>query len=427
MNDRYQSNNYKYYVLLFLTLVYTINFIDRQILVILQEPIKAELGLSDTQLGLMTGLAFAMFYVICGIPIARLAESYSRRNIVAGSLALWSGMTVLCGMATNFWQLLAARIGVGVGEAGGSPPSHSMISDIFPAEQRGTAMSIYSTGINIGVLAGFLLGGWINEYFGWRMAFLVVGLPGILIAILLRFTIKEPARTSVNDDAPSIKSAAKILLAKKTFVFIAVASGLQSFMGYATANWMPSLIVRTHGLNTGEVGTWMALVMGLAGLLGAVTGGWLADKLGKQDLRWYIWVPALSSVLLAPIQLYVYWAANPYVAMGLYALPTFVFSMYLGPVIATCHSLVNSRMRALASAFLFFILNLIGLGFGPLLVGVGSDLLASSYGVDSLRWSLTGFNIVVPVLALLCYLKAANHYLSDLGQADFNKTSEATA
>jgi len=414
MDKDYQSKRYRYYLLLSLTLIYAISFLDRQILVILQEPIKAELGLSDTQLGLMTGLAFAMFYVICGIPIARLAESYSRRNIIAISLTVWSGMTAICGMATNFWQLFAARIGVGVGEAGCSPPAHSMISDIFRPQERGTAMSIYSTGIYIGTLFGFLVGGWLNEALGWRMAFLIVGLPGILIAVILRLTIAEPKRTVDLTESVSVYSVAKFLFAKKSFVYISLGAALQAFLGYATTNWLPSIMVRNHGLSTGEIGAWMAITAGLTGLVGSVLGGVMADKLGARDKRWYIWVPAVSCCVLSPIQVYCYWAESPYLALALYAMPSMAFAMFLGPVIAASHSLVNSRMRALTSAFLFFVINFIGLGFGPLLVGVGSDILASSQGANSLRWSLTGFTVVVPAITLMCYVMAAKYFMADL-------------
>jgi len=410
MDDLYQSKRYKYYVLLFLTAVYAINFIDRQILVILQEPIKAELGLSDTQLGLMTGLAFALFYVTFGIPIARLADSYSRRNIIATSLAVWSGMTALCGMATNFWQLLAARIGVGVGEAGGSPPAHSMISDIFPGQQRGTALSIYSTGIYIGILCGFFLGGWINDAFGWRMAFLVVGLPGILIAILMRFSIREPKRESGVDEAPSTKTTIRYLMHNKAFVYITAAASLQTFMGYAILNWFPSLLMRTHDLSVGETGLWMAMVVGIPGLCGSILGGLMADIFGKGDTRWYVWVPAISCVIGMPLQLYSYWAETPYLALIIYAVPSLMFAMYLGPIIAACHNLVSPRMRALTSAVLFFVINLIGLGLGPLFVGITSDLLAPAFGAQSLRWSLTGFTMVVPIIAVMLYIIAAQHY-----------------
>lgn len=234
---------YRGYTLFILTAVYVFNFIDRQILVILQESIKQELGLSDTQLGLMSGFTFAIFYVSFGIPIARLADKGNRRNIIAVSLTIWSAMTTLSGMAQNFIQLLLARIGVGIGEAGGSPPAHSIISDLYPPKKRATALAIYSTGISIGILLGFLIGGWVNQYLGWRMTFLVVGVPGILLALILRFTLKEPPRglsekgTDAVSQQHSMKDVFRLLREKKSFRYIAVGAGFAAYVGYTVTSW----------------------------------------------------------------------------------------------------------------------------------------------------------------------------------------------
>lgn len=226
IENQHEKSSYKWYVLTILTIVYVFNFIDRQILVILQEPIKAELGLTDTQLGLLTGLAFAALYVILGIPIARFADISNRKNIIAVSMVVWSGMTAISGMATNFVQLMLARIGVGIGEAGCSPPAHSIISDYFPPKKRATALSIYSTGIYIGIIIGYIVGGMIAKAYGWRMAFYAIGLPGILFAVFVYFAIKEPVKgrldpQNVIDENPSLIEVIQTLLAKKTFVFVA--------------------------------------------------------------------------------------------------------------------------------------------------------------------------------------------------------------
>ncbi len=420
----YRRPGYRSYVLILLTVVYAFNFIDRQILVILQEPIKADLGLSDSQLGLMTGFAFAVFYVVCGIPIARWAERSSRSNIIAIALALWSGMTALSGSVQSFGQMLLARIGVGVGESGGSPPSHSIISDIYPPEKRASALSIYSTGVNLGILAGFLLGGWIGEYFGWRIAFVVVGLPGILLAILVKFTLKEPKRglsesadtnkAKSNDEAPSIRDAAKFLFSRRSFVHLAIATGLQAFSGYGVGNWLPSFFIRLHDMSVGEVGTWMALIGGGVGFCGALLGGFICDRLSQRDRRWLLWVPAIAGLLSMPMTLMVFWTENATVAMLLYVLPTLLYYMYLGPCIAAAHSLVGLRMRALTSAILFLVLNLIGLGLGPLAIGVTSDLLSASMGADSLRYALTIFSAIIPVWAFFHYMKAASYLRADI-------------
>ena len=240
-NNPYASTKAAYYALGILTIVYSINFIDRQLLSILQESIKADLMLSDAQLGLLTGFAFAVFYTFAGLPIASLADRSNRRNIVAVSLTIWSGMTAISGLAQNYWQLLAARVGVGIGEAGGSPPSHSMISDIFPPEKRASAIGFYSTGISIGILFGFLFGGWLNEFFGWRVAFFVVGIPGVLLAFVLYLTVPEPIRGLAENkastgDNPSMMTVFKVLLSRRSFLFMALGAAMNAFAGYSTAN-----------------------------------------------------------------------------------------------------------------------------------------------------------------------------------------------
>lgn len=273
------TDKYRNYTLFILTTVYVFNFVDRQILVILQESIKQELNLSDTQLGLMSGFTFAIFYVSFGIPIARLADKGNRRNIIAVSLTIWSAMTALSGAAQNFIQLLLARIGVGIGEAGGSPPAHSIISDLFPAKKRATALAIYSTGISIGILIGFLLGGWIDQYFGWRTAFLVVGIPGILFALILRFTIKEPPRglsekgNAIVDQHHSMKDVFRLLREKRSFRYIALGAGLAAYVSYTATSWLPPFMARVHGMGSGEIGTWLSLIFGIGSGLGYFMGG----------------------------------------------------------------------------------------------------------------------------------------------------------
>ena len=403
------SRGYRYYTLAILTSVYIFNFIDRQILVILQEDIKAELLLSDTQLGLLSGLSFAIFYVTFGIPIARWADRGVRRNIVALAIGTWSLMTALCGLVTNYSQLLAARIGVGVGEAGGSPPAHSMISDLFPPHERATALSIYSMGINFGILFGFVIGGWVNDFFGWRNVFFVIGAPGILMALVVRFSIREPRRGEAEKiakvaDAPPVIDVLKLLWSRRSFRHMALASGLHAFVGYGVGQWIASFFIRTYELSsTGEIATWLGIISGTAGAAGTFCGGYFADKLGKRDARWYIWVPGLATILAVPFSLTVYLINNYYVALSIYLIPVFLGAMFLGPTLAMTHGIVSLRMRALASAILFFVLNLIGLGLGPLITGMISDLLEPSYGDQALRYAL--------VIVVLLYVWCAFHYL----------------
>jgi predicted MFS family arabinose efflux permease len=401
VENPYAKSRARYYALGVLTVVYSFNFIDRQLLAILQEPIKAELGLSDGQLGLLTGFAFAVFYVTAGIPIARWADHANRRNIVALSLAVWSGMTAISGLVQNYWQLLAARIGVGVGEAGGSPPSHSMISDIFPAHQRASALGFYSMGVNIGILFGFLLGGWLNEFFGWRVAFLVVGAPGILLAVVVRWTMAEPIRGLVDNrtasaDSNSFSDVLAVLWGCRSFRHIALGAALNAFVSYSISNWTASFMIRTHGMSTGELGTWLALIMGFGGAVGVLCGGLVADRLAPRDKRWYVWLPALAGLIALPFIGFVYVAEGPYTALLLMVVPAVMSNVYLGNAIATTHGLVGLRMRAMSSAILFLILNIIGLGAGPWTVGMVSDYLAPAFGDESLRMAML---YVLPVMA----------------------------
>ncbi len=421
-NQPTYSNTYKGYVLLILTGVYTFNFIDRQILVILQESIKSELGLSDTQLGLMTGLTFALFYVTLGIPIARFADRSNRRNIVALSLAVWSAMTALSGLAANFTQLLLARIGVGVGEAGGSPPSHSMISDYFPPEKRATALSVYSLGIYIGILAGYSLGGWLDQEYGWRIALMALGIPGIIYAILLLVTVKEPTKgmsdpialkTGLAQEESTFGEVVQLLLSKKTFVLLALACGFRTFGNYGVGNFFAPFLARVHGMDMMSIGAGLGLATGLGGMIGTFAGGFLADKFGKIDVRWYLWIAVVAEILnIIPTYVAIFSDNTIYVLYN-YFLTALFTAVYLGPCIAVTHNLVNAKMRALSSAILFLVLNLIGLGLGPLGIGWISDYLAPTYGDESLRYAFC-FSFVTGAIALVLFWLAAKSYPEDL-------------
>jgi len=419
VENPYKSDKVRNYALGLLTVGYCFNFIDRQLLSILQEAIKVDLGLSDGQLGLLTGFAFAMFYVSAGIPIARWADKGNRRNIVSYAIGIWSLMTAISGLAMNYFQLFLARIGVGIGEAGGSPPSHSIISDIFPPEKRATAISIYSTGVNVGILFGFLFGGWLNEFFGWRIAFAVVGLPGILIALVIRYTIKEPIRgisegRMVNTAVAPLGDVLSLLWSRRSFRHMAFAAGLNAFAAYGTVNWQASFFIRTHEMSTGELGTWLALSSGLLGAVGILFGGIIADRLAPRDKRWYMWVPAIVGFIGVPFFVVVFLTDSKYTALILSCIPGTLINVYLGNSIATAHALVGARMRAMASAILFFILNLIGLGMGPSAVGFLSDYLAPSLGGESLRYAMV-YLIPAALFWSSChFLLAARHLRADL-------------
>lgn len=381
------------YALGVLVVVYTFNFIDRQILSILLEPIKAELQLSDNQLGLLAGFAFALFYATLGIPIARYADRSNRRSLIALALAIWSGMTALSGLAQNFWHLLLARIGVGVGEAGCSPPAHSMLADYFPAHQRSTALGIYSLGIPAGIMFGFIAGGWMNEFFGWRTAFFVVGVPGLLLALLVRFTVREPPRglsegRRIVGEQPSMLETFGYLWQKRTFRHLAFGGALTAFVGYGVVTWIPAFLIRYHGMSTGEAGTWLGLILGIPGGIGIAAGGWLADRFGARDTRWYMWIVTVTLLVAMPFGIGVYLAPSPYLALALLVIPVALGNFYQATTFAQTQGLVTLRMRSVAAAVLLFILNIIGLGLGPWFTGFLSDVLRGPVGDDSLRWAL---------------------------------------
>jgi len=388
------SNAMRNYTLFILTLVYAFNFIDRQILVIMQEAIKTELELSDTQLGLLSGFSFAIFYVSVGIPVAYWADRANRRNIIAYSLTIWSGMTALSGLATSYTQLLLARIGVGVGEAGGSPPAHSMISDMYSPKKRATALSIYSAGLYLGVVIGFGAGGILSEAYGWRNTFLIVGLPGVLLAVILRLTVPEPARgrfeTHSDEAHPTFTETLRAVLALKSFRYFALGCAMSGFVSYGTSNFVPSLLVRYHGMAPGNIGITLALTAGVGGMIGTFLGGYLTDIFGKKDVRWYLWLPGLTAVIAIPFMMWAFQTDNTKLMLTLYFFVSIGGTLYLAPSIATAHRLVHPRMRAMTSAILFLVLNLIGLGLGPLLVGALSDYLRYVSGdTEQLRQALT--------------------------------------
>ena len=406
------SRSYQVYVLTMLTLVYVFNFVDRQLLVILQESIKKELHLSDTQLGMLSGFTFAIFYVTLGIPIARLADKRNRRNIVATSLGLWSLMTACSGLAKNFIQLLLARIGVGVGEAGGSPPAHAMISDYFPPEKRSTALAVYSTGIYFGVLIGFLTGGYLNQHLGWRTAFFALGIPGLIFSLLFFTTVKEPVKGATDIQSsnsavtPSLKTVLKLLSSNRIFVTLALATALHVYCLYGILNWAPSFLSRLRGMKNAEIGLSLGLIYGLGGAAGSYAGGFLTDHFGKKDRRNYLRIPAFVILLSIFFTAGYIFLQNNFLSLFCLGFCALLTSMYLGPSIAVAHSLVPAPMRALTSAILFFVMNLIGLGFGPLAVGFISDVLKPAMGMESLRWALSHL-LLVELAAVFLFLSAA--------------------
>ena len=425
-----------HWALAVLTVVYAMNLIDRQIMGVLIEPVKNEFGASDTMMGFLTGLAFAAFYSALAIPFARYADRANRRNFVAWCCMGWSVMTGLCGMALNFTQLALARMGVAVGEAGGSAPSLSMIADLYPRAQRSRAMSVYMLGPHMGTLFGLGAGAWIAHQYGWRTAFIVMAVPGILAALLLRWTCVEPLRGTW--DAPEAQQAEsaqpkqplrEILLEvwrTPGFAWIAVAGMLFGLAGYGLGIWGTAFLVRTHGLNLRDAGILVGLTGGVAAIIGALLSGWLTDKLVARDPRWQMGVPIVGTAIAIPLGMaYLLWPAGDVWQIGTLKVPvamgfSLLFSVFAvwwtAPSYAAITTLVGASRRATSVAVYNLGLTVCGIGLGPFSVGVLSDLLTPAYGPLALRWALVivmgGF-----VLAMVALILAARPYARALAKA----------
>jgi MFS family permease len=385
-----------YYTVALLIVVYTFAFIDRNIVNVLLQPISVEFGLSDTQLGFFGGTAFGIFYATLGVPIARIADRVPRKRIIALALAFWSAFTALQAAATGFLTLALARVMVGVGEAGCSPPAHSMISDMFEPTRRARALSIYAFGIPIGGALGVLIGSLMRVHFGWREALLVVGLPGLALSAIVIFTLREPTRgyweggAAKRSHAPaeSMRDVLGFLMKLPSFWHLAFAGALHAFYGYGAASFNPVFFERSHQMDPADYG-WYASMIGLtAGVGGTYLGGWLGDRFGARDVRSYPAVPGIGSVLTVPVIFAVYLAPSPELALVISLISSIASGLYLGPTFAMTQAIVPPRMRAQAAAVMLLVLNLIGLGMGPQFVGFLSDLLKPVHGLESVRWAL---------------------------------------
>jgi MFS family permease len=389
----------RYFVLAILTVVYALNVLDRYILGVLLPQIKVDLAVNDTYLGVLTGVGFALFYATLGIPIATLADRTPRKRIIAVCLALFSVMTAVCGFAKTFAQLLIARIGVAVGEAGTSPPSFSIISDYFAQGERAKAMSIFTVGANVGVLAGFTLGGVIATHYGWRAAFFIVGVPGlIMVAVVARFVreprrgLSDPVRTQPLSAAPvaSVRETFAFLWGQKSLRHILFGASLILFVSNGISAWLPSFLLRTHGMTTAKSGVAMGLMLGFGGIVGTLgAGGALVDRMARRDARWPLWIVAAATLLTFIGNSLVFIASDGALALTAFIVPAILTTVWQAPTLAMIQSLAPLNMRATAGACLVLIGNLIGLGLGPLTMGVLSDVYAHyGAGADALRWSL---------------------------------------
>lgn len=404
------SSAYRAYVLFILVVVYTFNFIDRVIVAILAQPIKLDLGLTDTQLGLMSGTAFAVFYTLLGIPIARWADHGNRTWIMTGALALWSGFTALCGQAQSFVQLLFARMGVGVGEAGGVAPAYALVSDYFPPHQRARALAVFSFGIPIGSGLGNLFGGLLASAVDWRMAFVVVGLSGLVLAPIFKLTVREPVRggldTATAHATPStFRDVMRAVSHKPSFWLMAFGASCASILGYGLLFWLPSFFMRTHSLSLADTSLLLGFGVAIFGSLGIWLGGWGADRFGARNRAAYAWLPALLLACNVPFVLAGALAPSLPVAILILAVPVTLTAVWTGPILAAVQHVVVPGMRATASAIFLFVNNLIGIGGGTFLVGFLSDVLNPRYGnTESLRYALALASVFHLLSAALFFL-----------------------
>jgi predicted MFS family arabinose efflux permease len=415
----------KYYVLGLLALTYALSIVDRFLLGILLPQIKAELELSDSLLGLLSGAAFALFYATLGVPIARLADRIGRKYVISASLAIFSVMTAVCGAAVNFTTLLLARVGVGIGEAGTTPASLSIISDLFEKERRSLAMALFSVGGNVGMLAGFIIGGYVAVHYGWRQAFLIIGAPGIIVSLIILATLREPRRGLADglvesDTAPreSLWSSARFLLSQPAYRNMVLGISMMLFVATGVIAWLPSYLARSHGMQADEVGRLLGLALGLAGPIGTVVlGGIVADRLSRRDMRWGMWLVGIVALLLCPAYLLVIVAPTGSLAITAYFVPAVFGIFFQGPTAALSQAVSPVSMRATSGALLLLVGNLIGLGLGPLAIGVLSDALEPRFGVESLRYALLLAPIAAVVGAAL-YFRAATTLRADIARAE---------
>jgi predicted MFS family arabinose efflux permease len=402
---------YRTYVLVILTLVYVVNYLDRQILGILLPQIQKEFTLTDADLGLLGGTAFAVLYATLGVPLAIIADRVNRRNVVAASLAIFSFMTFISGYAMSFIHLLLARFGTGIGEAGTGPSINSMISDLYPPEKRASALSFYSAGLNIGLFVGFFGGGWIAQHYGWRNALIAAGIPGLILAVVLMLTVAEPKRgladKMVDDRAtPNVWAVARFLWNLKSIRWLAIGTSLSSFGGYAGIFLIPKFLIVSHNMTLVQVSVALALLTGIPGAIGTYLSGVFADRYGKTDIRWYLYIPIIATFLSASFAPIFYLSGSTPITLAAAIVPVMMGATYVGPALAMTQGLVPLRMRAQSVAILLFVLNIIGLGLGPLTIGYISDLLKPAYGNDSLRYALM-FSIVTGLMGAFCYWRSS--------------------
>jgi MFS family permease len=409
------------YALAVLTVISALNYADRGLLSLLLDPVKRDLHLTDTAIGLINGFGFVLFYSFLGVPIARWADRSDRRFILTASLAVWSAMTCFSGLARGVWQLAFTRFGVGVGEAGGVAPSHSMLSDLFPKEELPRALSILTLGSRLGILIGSVVAGFVEQHYGWRAAFFAVGLPGIFVAVLFRLTVREPARGAMEGPRASTKmlsvvQTALFLLRQRSFFFITIGGSLMGITVYGFQSWIPAFMRRIHHLTSFQIGAYQGVVSGVIGAGGVLLGGFLAERLGKRDARWRVYVPALACMICCPLYLLFLFLPSMFASLFFLLLAIVATSAYLGPTFAVYQMVSKVRMRAFASALFLLIGNPIGLGVGSGLVGWLNDKLHPRYGDLAIRYSLIAPGVLALVGGAVFWL-AARYIVADIATA----------
>jgi len=401
-----------------LFLVTVFNFIDRQILAILLEPIKRDLNASDAEMGLLTGFSFVAFFALAALPIARAADTCSRRTIIAVSLAFWSVMTMISGASTSFLQLSAARAGLGVGEAATSPAAQSMLSDLFSGSRRTTVLAILAIAAPIGVMLAFVLGGTLNEALGWRATFVAVGVPGLVLAGLVRLTLPEPGRggaepSSVDLRQHPLRETISYLWSLVSLRYVTAGASLNLFCAWGMTVWSAAFLIRVHHMDTARAGAWVGIASGLGGIAGTLFGGVLAQRLGRVDPRWQFHLPALTSALAAPfVALFLTLPSS--IAPAMYFGTAFFGSCMIGPMLAIPQNLAKVRMRALVASLVALTFNVIGTGFGPLAVGVLSDVLTPRFGVEAIRYAMLAPCTLAMIVAAICFYRGAGHFAAEL-------------
>ena len=410
-----------YYVLATLTVIYTLNFLDRTIITILIDPIKHDYHLSDKVMGFISGFGFVIMYSILAAPVARWADRGNRRSIITWGLVIWSGMTALAGIARNALQLTLSRFGVGIGEAAGTAPSASMISDLFPGEKRPSAMAIYQLGPVFGGFLGAFIGGWVNQYYGWHNAFLVAGIPGLVLALIFRLTVREPVRGNsekrkVSTGQQSVKETLRFMQSQRCYMLLLIGFCFTTFTQFGFNTWAAPFLGRIQHLSSKQLGTYIGTVRGVAGLVGTLIGGYLSDWAGRRDVRWRVYVSGICSILAFPGVLLFVFSRSLFPCIVGFTIVSALSPVHVGPIVAATHSVVKVGMRSFSTSVIYLVSELIGLGLGPYLIGVFNDYYSRQLGVGVIRYSMSSAALTT-FLGGLIFCIAAQFLVRDMARA----------